>query len=195
MATYPHQSYTAVEEYFELCSNSPDTRYEYIDGRVAMMSICTFNHVGIRDNVYTLMRSGLRGRSCRAYTADINVSLSATRYVLPDVVVTCDERDSGESEFMQSPCLAVEVLSASTEAYDRGKKFLYYRECPTIQEYVLVSSSFPLVEIFRREKNDLWVLTTFKLEDRVQLTTLGISFPVRDVYEGIVFPDDEKPIA
>jgi Uma2 family endonuclease len=195
MATYPHQSHMTVEEYFELCSNSPDTRYEYIDGYIVMMSGGTFNHVGIRDNVYSLIRSGLRGRSCRAYTADINVRLSATRYVLPDVVVTCDERDSGENKLMQSPFLVVEVLSPSTEAYDRGNKFLYYRECSTIQEYVLVSSSFPLVEVFRREKNDLWVLTTFKLEDTVQLTTLGISFPVRDVYENIVFPNSEKPTA
>jgi Uma2 family endonuclease len=189
MATSPQQSHMTVEAYFELCRNSPDTRYEYIDGYVVMMSGGTFNHVGIRDNVYTLIRTGLRGRSCRAYTADINVRLSATRYVLPDVVVTCDDRDNGENKFMQAPFLAVEVLSPSTEAYDRGNKFLYYRECPTLQEYVLVSSSFPLVEVFRREKHDLWVLTTCKADDTVQLISLGISFPVRDVYENIIFPN------
>jgi Uma2 family endonuclease len=195
MAAFPHQSYMTVEEYFELCRNSPDTRYEYIDGYIVMMSGGTINHVGTRDNVYVLIRNGLRGRSCRAYTADINVRLSATRYVLPDVVVTCDDRDNGENKLLQSPFLAVEVLSPTTEAYDRGNKFLYYRECPTQQEYVLVSSSFPLVEVFRREKNDLWVLTTFRLKDIVQLISLGISFPVRDIYENIVFPNGEKPIA
>ena len=195
MATQPQQPRMTVAEYFELTRNNPDQRYEYIDGYIVMMSGGTFNHVGIRDNIYTLLRSGLRGRQCRAYTADINVRLSATRYVLPDVVVTCDERDNGENKLMQSPSLAVEVLSPSTEAYDRGAKFLYYRECPTMQEYVLVSTASPLVEVFHREKNNLWLLSTYQSADIVQLASLGIQLPLQDIYEGIVFPEGDQPVS
>lgn len=192
MATSPHQSHITVEEYLELDRESLDVHYEYIDGRITMMSGGTIDHVAIRDNVYTILRNLLRGRPCRPYTADARVRLSATCYVYPDVVVTCDDRDRGQVDMIQSPSLAVEVLSPSTEAYDRGGKFLRYRECPTIQEYVLVSSAYPLVEVFRRERNSLWVLSTLKLSDDVQLASLAINFPVKDVYEDIVFSGEDN---
>jgi Uma2 family endonuclease len=192
MATFPHQSRMTVEEYLELDRNSLDVHYEYIDGDITMMSGGTIDHVAIRDNVYTTLRSLLRGRPCRPYTADARVRLSATRYVYPDIVVTCDDRDRGQVDMIQSPSLAIEVLSPSTEAYDRGGKFLHYRECPTMQEYVLVSSGYPLVEVFRRERNHLWVLSTFKLNDDVQLASLGVNFPVKEVYADIVFPGEDN---
>jgi Uma2 family endonuclease len=189
MATFPHPSYVTVEEYLNLDRTSQDVHYEYIDGHITMMSGGTIDHVAIRDNVYTILRSHLHGSPCRPYTADARVHLSETRYVYPDVVITCDDRDRGRVDIIQSPSLVVEVLSPSTEAHDRGGKFLRYRECPTIQEYVLVSSEYPLVEVFRRERNNLWVLSTFQLNDNVQLASLGIQFPVKDVYEDILFPE------
>jgi Uma2 family endonuclease len=191
MATHSQPSQMTVEEYLELDRKSPDTRYEYIDGHIRMMSGGSIDHVAIRDNVYSILRNLLRGQPCRPYTADIRVRLSATRYVYPDVVVTCDERDRGQVDIIQSPSLVVEVLSPTTEAYDRGGKFLRYRECPTIQEYVLVSSRYPLVEVFRRERNNLWLLSTFQPNDNVQLASLGLSFPLQEVYEGIIFPERE----
>ncbi len=122
------------------------------------------------------------------FTSDARVRLSKTRYVYPDVSVSCDEQDRGQSDIIQSPQLVIEVLSPATEAYDRGQKFSFYRECPTIQEYVLVDTQRPTVEVYWREKNDLWLLRAFHLDDEIDLMHLGIHLSVKDIYEDSIFP-------
>jgi Uma2 family endonuclease len=84
------------------------------------------------------------------------------------------------------------VLSPTTEALDRGKKSLQYRSCPTIQEYLLVSTESPIIEIFRREKNGFWTLYTLGLDDSVALTSLNVDFPVAEVYQNTSFMDEEE---
>src|SRR5690242_14574233 len=100
MATHSQPAPMTVEEYLELDRDSPDIRYEYIDGHIRMMSGGSIDHVAIRDNVYSILRSQLRGKPCRPYTADIRVRLSATRYVYPDVVVTGDAQDRGQVDII-----------------------------------------------------------------------------------------------
>jgi Uma2 family endonuclease len=85
------------------------------------------------------------------------------------------------------PSLVVEVLSPATEARDRGQKSLQYRSCPSIQEYLLISSEFPLVEVFRREKHGFWTLYTLGPDDAIELTSLGIRFPLAEVYQNTSF--------
>ena len=188
MATYPYHSYMTVEEYLELDRNSPDVRYEYIDGQVRMMSGGTADHATIAGNIFSALRASLRSTSCRVYNSDMRVKVSKMKYVYPDVTVSCDERDRGEIDILQSPTLVVEVLSPGTEGYDRGEKSWCYREHPTIQEYMLVSAQHPVVEVFRRGKNGLWLLATLRLDDEIQLASLGVKFSVQEVYEDIVFP-------
>ena len=189
MAIYPHYSYMTVEEYLELDRNSPDVRYEYIDGQVTMLAGGTANHSVISGNVHRILHNLLRGSPCQVYNSDLRIDLSEERYVYPDVSVSCDPRDRGEVTVMHYPILVVEVLSSSTESLDRGDKALSYREHPTIQEYLLVSTKRPLIEIFRRGKGDLWLLSTLHLNDEVHLASLGVNFPVKEVYEDIVFPE------
>ena len=95
---------------------------------------------------------------------------------------------------IQYPCLIVEVLSPSTEAYDRGRKLAYYRDCPTIWEYMLVDSQRQAIEVFRREKNKLWTYHAFGPGDDVELASLGARFPLAKAYRNVMFPVDEDPL-
>jgi Uma2 family endonuclease len=106
--------------------------------------------------------------------------------------VSCDEQDRGQSDNVKSPRLVVEVLSPSTEGYDRGRKFGFYRECPTIQEYLLIDAQRPMLEVYRREKLDLWILRAYRLDEVVELTNLGLRFPVSEVYEDVIFPPEDE---
>jgi Uma2 family endonuclease len=189
MATHPHHSYMTVEEYLELDRNSPDVRYEYIDGQVRMMSGGTADHATIAGNIFSILRAALRRTSCRVYNSDMRVRVSETKYVYPDVTVSCDEKDRGQIDILESPTFVVEVLSPGTEGYDRGEKSWYYRAHPTIQEYMIVSAHHPVVEVFRKGKDGLWLLSTLRLNDEVQLASLEVNFPVKEVYEYIVFTE------
>lgn len=185
----PHNTHMSVEEYLQLDSQSMDVRYEYIDGQVYMMSGGTANHSAIAVNLTSLLRGLLRGHTCRVYNSDLRVQVAEERYVYPDVTVSCDERDRGEVELVRSPRVVIEVLSPTTEAYNRGLKFAYYRECATIQEYVLVNTAYPAIEVCRRQKNNWWSFQTYRPGDEVELFSLGVRFSANIVYEDIVFPE------
>jgi len=187
MAALPEQSYMTVEEYFELCRSNPDMRYEYIDGQVTMLAGGSLNHARIAANIIGELRNLLRGGPCEPFTSDAALRVAASRYVLPDVAVTCDERDHQDNDYLQYPSLLFEVLSPTTESADRGRKFAYYRNIPTVREYVLVNSLEASVELFRREKNTLWTLHLFGIDDEVTLTSIGVTLTVREIYRNVVF--------
>ncbi len=195
MSALPNRLTMSVEEYLELDRNSIDARYEYIDGQVSMMAGGTLDHATISLNISSTLRNLLRGGSCRVFTSDARVRLSATRYVFPDVTVSCDGRDRGRIDVIQYPHVVIEVLSPSTEDYNRGRKFTYYRECPTIQEYVMVNTEYQAVEVCRRARNNLWSFHVFGPGEDVELVSLGVRFPVTAVYEDVIFPpeDDNVP--
>jgi Uma2 family endonuclease len=176
----------SVEGYLQLDRSSIEIRYEYIDGYVTMLVGGTLDHATIGANIISILRRLLRGSPCRVFTSDARIRLSRTRYVYTDASVSCDEQDRGQSDIVQSPRLVVEVLSPSTEGYDR--------ECSTIQEYLLIDAQRPMVEVYRREKHDLWILRAFRLDDEVELVNLGLHFPASAVYEDVVFPPQAESI-
>jgi Uma2 family endonuclease len=192
MTALPRRSTMSVEEYLQLDRSSIDTRYEYIDGHVIMMAGGTLDHATISANIISVLRNLLRGSPCRVFTTDARVRLSETRYVYPDVSASCDTQDRGRVDIVQSPLLVVEVLSPSTEAIDRGRKLAYYRQCPTVQEYMLVNYQYPSVELYRREKNTLWTYHVLEDDDDIELASLGVRIPVTAVYEDVVFPPEEN---
>ena len=181
----------SVEEYFELEENHPDTRYEYLDGYVYMMSGGSANHAAISGNIYAILKSLLRGSSCRVYNSDMKVRVSENRYFHPDVTVSCDPRDRGTAAVIRSPRLVIEVLSPSTEARDRGRKLQCYLACPTIEEYLLVDARSIRIELYRKEQKK-WVYEAFEADDEVELTTLGVRFPLEDAYEDVIFEKEEN---
>ncbi len=191
MVTNPQRSYVAVEEYLELDRNSRDVRYEYLNGRIIMMARGSPQHSLIAANVTGILGQLLRESSCCAFNSDVKIRLPRMNHVYADASVSCDERDFADPEFMCHPRVIVEVLSPSTEALDRGEKFEAYRECPSVQEYVLVNTSRRAIEVCRREKNHFWSFQTFKADATVELTSLGIRFSVVDAYEKVVFPGND----
>src|SRR5712692_7136338 len=174
--------YMTVDEWRELEQRSHDVKHEYIDGYVYAMAGGTLDHSEIGVNVVIVLRSALGSGPCRVYNSDAAARLSATRYTYPDATVTCSEHDHGRIREIKTPRVIVEVLSDTTEAYDRGEKFGYYRECSTVQEYVLVNTKRQLVEIYRRTQEG-WILHVYKPGDEVELTSIDVHFPLAALYE------------
>jgi Uma2 family endonuclease len=173
----------SFEEYLALVERDSEHAYEYLDGRVYMMTGGSPDHAIIGSNLIGVLQAFLRGRHCIVYNSDVYVQLSEHYRVCPGVTVSYDPRDRGAQEVIRYPSFIVEVLSPTSEARDRGQKSLQYRSCPNIQEYLLISSEFPLVEVFRREKQGFWSLYTLGLDDTIELHSLGLRLPVADLYE------------
>jgi len=185
-----HYERMSFEAYLTLVEQDPEHAYEYLAGRVYIMTGGSPDHTIIGSNLNGLLQTLLRGRRCIVYNSDAYVQLSEQYRVCPDVTVSCDPRDRGAQDVIRYPSLVAEVLSPATEARDRGQKSLQYRACPSIQEYLLLSSEFPLVEVFRREKQGFWSLYTLGLNDIIELNSLGIRFPVVDVYQNTSFLEE-----
>jgi len=192
MVADPHRLFMNVEEYLALDSSSPDARYEFIDGIVTMLAGGTINHSRISVNLIVALDGLLHGKSCMICNSDMRLEISATRYVYPDISVSCDPRDQeqGDRDSIQYPCIVFEVLSASTEAYDRGRKFDYYRACPTLREYVLVDTQQQAIDLYRRQTENLWTFHPFRSGDEVELKSINVHFPINSVYENVSFPVD-----
>jgi len=191
MITQPQHLKMSVEAYLALDRESSDTRYEYIDGYAYLLAGGTPIHSLIAANLIGEIKARLRGSSCQVYTSDAKVRLSHSRYVYPDVTVSCDERDrTSDAEVLQYPRLVIEILSPSTEAYDRGNKSSYYRACPTIHEYVLVNTERSSVEVYRRTTDKLWTLYSFERGEQVELASIGVTLPVTAIYENVKLPED-----
>jgi Uma2 family endonuclease len=175
--------YMNLGEYLALVERDPEHAYEYLDGRVYMMTGGSPDHAIIGSNLNGLLQAFLRDRRCIVYTSDVYVQLSEQYRVCPDVTVSCDPRDRGSQDVILYPFMVAEVLSPTTEARDRGQKSLQYRACPSMQEYLLISSEFPLVEVFRREEQGFWSLYTLGLGDIIELCSLELRFPVAEFYQ------------
>ncbi len=183
-----HQRTMTVEEYFQLEENDPDTCYEYIDGHVYAMAGGTANHDTIKSNIQRILWNLLRGSKCRVYSSDMKVYISETRYFHPDVIVTCDPRDRGTIQAIQSPHLVVEVLSPTTELTDRTWKLKNYRAHPTIEEYILADSQSFKIEIYHKENNK-WIYEAFENTDEITLSSLGVHFSLTDAYIDVEFEE------
>jgi Uma2 family endonuclease len=174
------------EEYFAW-EEQQLVRHEYIDGEVYAMSGESISHSEIALNFGSLLKNHLRGSGCKTLNSDARVNiLASSHYVYPDVSVTCDERDKTTTQYITYPCLVVEVLSSSTEAYDRGNKFKLYRRNPCLQEYVLVSAESMAIELFRKA-GDNWSIIDYEPGDVVELASIKLTFSIEQVYEDVVF--------
>ncbi|TVP64226.1 MAG: Uma2 family endonuclease [Nodularia sp. (in: Bacteria)] len=185
MVALPDNLLMSAEEYL-LWEPTQEQRYEYWDGEVVAMSGGTRNHNRVSLNFFKLLDDALTD-SCEVYIVDVKVQVEAgQKYFYPDVVVTCDQRDR-DPQLIQFPCLIIEVLSPSTEAADRGKKFAKYRQSPTLQEYVLVQVAQPCVEVFRRNQQGQWVLSEYNLKDRLRLESVDVEIAIANLYRQVQF--------
>jgi Uma2 family endonuclease len=175
------------EEYFAW-EEQQEFKHEYFDGEVFAMSGGTQNHGRIGIRVVSLIDGHLGEGDCQTFNSDVRVKIQESeKYVYPDVSVTCDERDRETPQFITHPCLIVEVLSPSTEAYDRGDKFELYRRSSSLREYVLVSADKIAIDLHRKDDLNRWQSIYYRAGDTVELETIGLTFPIERVYRGIEF--------
>lgn len=184
IATRAHSSLTP-QEYLAWEVQQP-LRYEYFDGDVFAMAGGTLPHADIALNIASLLKSAVQS-PCKVRNSDAKVGITADGpFVYPDVSVSCSEQDRTAQKFAQQPCLIVEVISPSTEAYDRGGKFALYRRLESLQEYVLVSSETKAIEIFRRDQKGAWAFIPYGENDDIELVSLGISLSLEDIYADVI---------
>jgi Uma2 family endonuclease len=183
----PHHR-LSVEEYLAMERQS-DIRHEYLNGEAFAMTGASLRHNAIVSNIAGIFYIQLRGRPCRAYVADLRLRVTATGlYTYPDLVVVCGEPQLADAHLdtLLNPTLIVEVLSPSTEATDRGRKFAHYRTIESLAEVVLVSQERVQVERFSRQPEGGWLLfEASRLEDRLPLASIACELSLADVYEGV----------
>ena len=190
MTVSKNRTYLSTEEYLAAEQDSP-IKHEYIQGQVYAMAGASDAHVTVAGNLFALLRNHLRGTGCRVYMADMKAQIdSANVFYYPDVMVTCDARDKNFTYFKRCPCLIVEVLSPTTEAFDRGNKFADYRRLESLQEYVLINPETMSVECFRRNSEGLWVLYPYGEGEEVHLASVNFSCPIANLYEDVSLGDD-----
>ncbi len=182
------QRHLTVEEYLALERES-ETRHEYLDGEIFAMSGASREHNLIGTNIVGALHPQLKRSGCEQYANDMRVWIpSAGLYTYPDVVVVCDPPhfEDDECETLLNPTLIVEVLSPSTEDYDRGRKFAYYRSIPSLQVFVLVAQDRAHVEVFTRQPDDRWLLwETDDLDGTLELPEIGATLKMADVYDRV----------
>lgn len=185
-ATKENLSQLTPEEYFAWEEKQLE-KHEYIDGEVYAMSGGSKNHSLISVRFITLFSNHLEGGDCETGNSDLRVNIVETaNYTYPDVSITCDDRDKTTTQYITYPCLIVEVLSDSTEAYDRGSKFRMYRNNPVLQDYLLVSSTKIEVDLYHKTDASEWIIINYQEGDTVELKSINLSFPVEQVYRGLV---------
>jgi Uma2 family endonuclease len=179
----------SVEDYFKLRESDPNHRYEYVDGEVYMMTGGSVRHSRVEFNLAHIIENLLGESPCVVYNSDACFQVAEERYVCPDVTVSCDSRDSDESaeedelKTLQYPCFVAEVHSPSTTGLDLDVKSGFYQDYPTMQEFLFVGTKAPKVRLYRRESNNRWTIYILNYEDEVELTSLGVHFPVAALYK------------
>lgn len=170
-----------------------DFRSEFYRGEMFAMAGASWEHTLLKDNLAREAGNQLKGGPCRVATSDLRVKISATGlYTYPDMVVVCEEPQFEDKvmDTLLNPRVIVEVLSESTEKYDRGTTFAHYRQLPSMHEYVLIAQDRPLVERYVRQTDNSWLLTTFNgLTATFGFGSIPASIGLADIYRGVELPE------
>ena len=179
-----------VEEWRQLEQIS-DVKHEYRDGYVYAMAGGSQAHSGVAVNAIATLYAELGDRPCLVFNSDLATRVSASRYSYADIVVACGEGEvakRAESE-IGAPRVVIEVLSESTERNDRGRKWDDYRQCTSLQEYVLVGTEYQRVEVYRRTAQGWGLFQIYGPGDEVELTSIGVRFPAAALYRRTDVPE------
>jgi Uma2 family endonuclease len=181
-----------IAEYLAMEEKATD-RHEFHDGEILAMSGGTYSHSCIVSNLNRFLGNRLEGKPCRPLDSNMRVRIPRSAiYVYPDTSIVCGgpqfDVDDPNQTTITNPRVVIEVLSDSTERYDRGEKFRLYREITSLEEYVLVSQHEPLVETYLRQPEGAWLLNPIKgAESSLLLRSLQISIPLAEIYAGVEF--------
>jgi len=182
------KTYVSPEEYLAI-ERAAEYKSEYVNGEVFAMTGASRKHNLIAGNIYGELRQQLKGKPCEAYPGEMRVKAPAARsYVYPDIVVVCGEPQFEDSYFdtLLNPTMAVEVLSKSTQSYNRLAKSAYYRTIDSLVEYLLVSQEEYRVEQYVKQADARWLLSDVRsLESVIELKSIDCSLALRDLYDRI----------
>ena len=188
--SFPAQSRYTAGQYLEL-ERRADSKSEFINGQVYAMSGANRIHNQLTFNLAGLLHSRLRGRRCEAYVTDMRVKISSTgMYTYPDVAALCGEAlfEDTHLDTLINPALIIEVLSPSTEAYDRGGKFSHYRKIQSLIEYVLIAQDRYSVERFVRQDSQWLFSESTDLSHVVNLQSIQCDLLLSDIYDKVTIP-------
>jgi Uma2 family endonuclease len=185
LVTMTPQEYLAWER-------QQETRHEYVNGEIHAMTGASRRHNLVCGNLFASLHNQMRGKPCEVYSNDMRVKVKETgMYTYPDIAVACGEPrfEDAQIDTLLDPVLIVEVLSESTEGYDRGAKFLHYRNLASLRDYLLVAQAEYRVEHYARQDGNRWLLTEFQaLDDSITLTSIDCILSLRDLYERVELP-------
>lgn len=197
MSALPKTQFT-VAEYFAIEGVS-EVKHEYLDGQIYAMSGASPDHDRIVGDTQANLIIASREGQCEVFTSDMRAVVNHAIYFYPDLKVTCETPRFTTMQGLQSltnPTLIIEVLSPSTEKFDRGEKFQRYQTLDSLQEYVLITQNAPLIEIYNRHNHRQWLYTAVHgLDATVTLESIGCTLALADVYRRVAFdpPASETP--
>jgi Uma2 family endonuclease len=176
--------FLTAEQYLQ-GEETADFKHEYQKGEVWAMVGATDNHVTIAGNLFFLLKQHLRNTPCRTYISDMKVHVEkANAFFYPDVMVTCNPEDRANTLYKQHPLFIGEVLSPSTEAFDRGNKFNAYRQLDSLQTYWLIDTQTLRIDSFTRTQNNDWLLHSYtQADERVEIAGIELMCLLKELYE------------
>jgi Uma2 family endonuclease len=187
MSALPEQQMTEAD--YLAFERSSTIKHEFIVGEVYAMSGASEAHNLITGSAYAMLYNQLRGRACKIYPSDMKVRTPATgSYAYPDVTVVCGEAHFADDQrdVLLNPTVIIEVMSPTTERYDRGRKFQHYRELPSLQEYVLIAQDDSHIERFVRQEGGFWQFSEARgLESSLELSSIACTLTLAEVYEQV----------
>jgi Uma2 family endonuclease len=187
MTALPKRKYT-LEEYFELDKNA-EGNFEYFDGEIFEMSGVSPEHATIEVNLISKLNPVAGKRGCRVFPANLRIKVPVLpTYRYPDLSVVCGETVFEEIQGLQclvNPILIVEVLSESTEFYDRGEKYRQYKSIESFREYLLVSQTAEFITLFQKHNERFWLQSDYVAGETLHLNTLDLDLQVDEVYQGV----------
>lgn len=191
MSAVPKRKLTS-DEYLAI-ERKAEYKSEFYNGEMFAMAGAKFPHNAVKDNLIYQLGRRLDGGRCRTLSSDQRVKIDATGlYTYPDIVIVCGEPDFEDDEFdtLLNPRVIIEILSDSTETYDRGDKSSHYKRIPSLQEYVLVAQRKPVIERLVRQEAGSWIVTEFTgLDAILEFASVAARVPLAEIYRGVTFPD------
>lgn len=193
----PAIKYVSPQEYLMLERTSP-TKHEYLDGKMVAMAGASLAHNDIVANLIGSIHTFLKGKPCRIRPSALRISIpSANSYTYPDATIICGKPEMIDDTFdtARNPAVIFEVLSGTTEEYDRGNKFLYYQRIPSLKEYILIDSFKKYAAVYTRQSTDLWKIETFEDSNSVlPIKTIDYKLSFDDLYFEVVFNGTPPPV-
>ncbi len=165
--------------------NAHDERHEFHRGEVFAMVGGRRIHGLVVGNLARRLGNQLEGSPCRVFAESMKLQIANDTILYPDVFVTCDKTDLATDMIFRAPTLVIEVLSPSTQAYNRSRKFAFYRRVPSLMEYILVDPETRAVEAFRRNAEDQWVLHDMTDGPALEAPSIACSVPMSEVFDGL----------